>query len=80
MVGSGTPWTAPAWPWSARPSCCPPRWWPRWTETPDLDFVAFVESLAERFPVERVEAPAEARRVHSDDDVALLAALTEPIR
>ena len=47
---------------------------------PDLDFAALVEALAERFPVERVEAPAEARRVLSDDDVALLAALTEPIR
>ena len=48
--------------------------------TPDLDFAVLVESLAERFAVEQVEAPAEARRVGSDDDVALLAALTEPIR
>jgi 2-C-methyl-D-erythritol 4-phosphate cytidylyltransferase len=48
--------------------------------TPDLDFAALVEALAGRFPVERVEAPPEARRVGSDDDVALLAALTEPVR
>ena len=48
--------------------------------TPDLDFAVLVEMLAERFTVERVEAPAEARRVVSDDDVALLAALTEPVR
>jgi len=47
---------------------------------PDLDFATLVEALEQRFPVERVEAPAEARRVFSDDDVTLLAALTEPIR
>jgi 2-C-methyl-D-erythritol 4-phosphate cytidylyltransferase len=47
---------------------------------PDLDFAALVEHLEERFPVQRVEAPSEARRVSSEDDVALLAALTEPIR
>ena len=47
---------------------------------PATDFAALVEALEGRFPVERVEAPAEARRVSSDDDVAVLAALTEPIR
>jgi 2-C-methyl-D-erythritol 4-phosphate cytidylyltransferase len=47
---------------------------------PDLDFVTMVEALEQRFPVERVEAPPEARRVASEDDVALLAALTEPVR
>jgi 2-C-methyl-D-erythritol 4-phosphate cytidylyltransferase len=47
---------------------------------PATDFTALVEALESRFPVERVEAPPEARRVSSDDDVAVLAALTEPIR
>ena len=47
---------------------------------PDLDFAALVEALEQRFPVERIEAPAEARRVSSEDDVPLLAALTEPVR
>lgn len=47
---------------------------------PATDFAALVEALEARFPVERVEAPAEARRVASEDDVAVLAALTEPIR
>jgi hypothetical protein len=46
--------------------------WP----SPDLD--ALVEALQERFPVERVEAPPEARRVGSEDDVARLAELTGP--
>jgi 2-C-methyl-D-erythritol 4-phosphate cytidylyltransferase len=47
---------------------------------PATDFAALVEALETRFPVERVEAPPEARRVSSDDDVAVLAALTETIR
>ena len=47
---------------------------------PSTDFAALVEALEARFPVERVEAPTEARRVSSEDDVAVLAALTEPIR
>jgi 2-C-methyl-D-erythritol 4-phosphate cytidylyltransferase len=45
---------------------------------PSLDFAELVAALAERFPVEYVEAPAAARRVASEDDVALLAALTAP--
>ena len=45
---------------------------------PQLDFVGLVEALEQRFAVERVEAPPEARRVGSEDDVALLAALTGP--
>ena len=45
---------------------------------PSLDFATLVTSLAARFPVEYVEAPAAARRVASEDDVALLAALTAP--
>ena len=47
---------------------------------PALDFAALVEQLEARFPVQRVEAPSEARRVTSEDDVALLAALTQPLR
>ncbi|MFA6577397.1 MAG: 2-C-methyl-D-erythritol 4-phosphate cytidylyltransferase [Nocardioides sp.] len=45
---------------------------------PSLDFVELARALGERFPVEYVEAPAEARRVGDLDDVALLAALTAP--
>jgi len=47
---------------------------------PYLDFAALVEHLEQRFAVERVEAPSEARRVASEDDVRVLAALTEPLR
>ena len=47
---------------------------------PSTDFAELVEALEGRFPVERVEAPTEARRVSSVDDVAVLAALTKPIR
>jgi 2-C-methyl-D-erythritol 4-phosphate cytidylyltransferase len=43
---------------------------------PTLDFAELVAALAERFPVELVEAPASARRVDSEDDVRLLEALT----
>ena len=43
---------------------------------PSLDFATLVATLRQRFPVEYVEAPAEARRVASEDDVTLLAALT----
>lgn len=45
-----------------------------------LDFAELVERLEVRFEVDRVEAPSEARRVSSADDVALLAALSQPIR
>jgi 2-C-methyl-D-erythritol 4-phosphate cytidylyltransferase len=48
--------------------------------SPDPDFVTLVTALAARFPVERVPAPPEARRIASEDDLALLAALTEPVR
>jgi 2-C-methyl-D-erythritol 4-phosphate cytidylyltransferase len=47
---------------------------------PSLEFGALVEALELRFEVERVEAPTEARRVASEDDVAVLAALTQPDR
>lgn len=47
-------------------------------DLPSQDFVELARTLGERFPVEYVEAPPEARRVASEDDVALLAALTAP--
>jgi len=37
-----------------------------------------VADLAERFPVETLEAPAEARRVADDADLRVLEALTAP--
>jgi len=43
---------------------------------PTTDFVALVAELRRRYPVELVEAPPEARRVGSDDDVRVLEALT----
>lgn len=43
---------------------------------PRGDFAALAASLAGRFPVTWVEAPPEARRVASADDVRLLEALT----
>lgn len=48
---------------------------------PSTDFVALVTTLRERYGdarVELVEAPAEARRVASEEDIAVLAALTDP--
>jgi 2-C-methyl-D-erythritol 4-phosphate cytidylyltransferase len=48
---------------------------------PSLDFVELVSLLRERYGDDRidlVEAPPEARRVASDDDIAVLAALTAP--
>ncbi len=47
---------------------------------PALDFAEMVRLLEVRFGVEYVEAPASARRVTSTDDVALLEALTQPLR
>jgi 2-C-methyl-D-erythritol 4-phosphate cytidylyltransferase len=44
---------------------------------PSLDFADLVVALRERFPVRLLEAPPEGRRVASEDDVRLLAALTE---
>lgn len=43
---------------------------------PGTDLAALVEELGARHPVEQVVAPAAARRVHDDDEVALLEALT----
>jgi 2-C-methyl-D-erythritol 4-phosphate cytidylyltransferase len=47
---------------------------------PSLDFRELVRELEDRFGVDYVEAPASARRVGSADDVAVLEALTQPIR
>lgn len=43
---------------------------------PSTDFVTLVGELRRRFPVELVQAPPEARRVGSEDDVRVLEALT----
>jgi 2-C-methyl-D-erythritol 4-phosphate cytidylyltransferase len=45
---------------------------------PTTDFAALVALLAERFPVETVEAPAHARRVADESDLRVLEALTAP--
>jgi 2-C-methyl-D-erythritol 4-phosphate cytidylyltransferase len=43
---------------------------------PSTDFVALVEGLRRRYPVELVEAPASARRIGSIDDLRVLEAFT----
>ncbi len=43
---------------------------------PDLDFAGLVSTLAERFPVETLAAPAQARRVADESDLKVLEALT----
>ena len=45
---------------------------------PTTDFVTLVAELATRFPVETLEAPAEARRVADESDLRVLEALTAP--
>jgi 2-C-methyl-D-erythritol 4-phosphate cytidylyltransferase len=45
---------------------------------PEGDFAELVATLAERFRVETVEAPAEARRVADDSDLRVLEAFTRP--
>jgi 2-C-methyl-D-erythritol 4-phosphate cytidylyltransferase len=45
---------------------------------PTTDFAALVAELATRFPVETLEAPAEARRVADESDLRVLEALTTP--
>jgi 2-C-methyl-D-erythritol 4-phosphate cytidylyltransferase len=45
---------------------------------PTTDFADLVADLAKRFPVETLEAPAEARRVSDEADVRVLEALTAP--
>lgn len=50
-------------------------------DLPTTDFTALVVLLRERYGEDRValvEAPPEARRVASDDDIAVLQALTDP--
>jgi len=46
------------------------------TDLPSYDFVALVEALAARFPIEYVEAPPEARRISSEAELRVLEALT----
>ena len=43
---------------------------------PTTDFAALVAHLATRFPVETLEAPAEARRIADEADLRVLEALT----
>jgi 2-C-methyl-D-erythritol 4-phosphate cytidylyltransferase len=45
---------------------------------PSTDFVALVDALRRRYPVELVEAPPAARRVGSVEDLRVLEALTAP--
>jgi 2-C-methyl-D-erythritol 4-phosphate cytidylyltransferase len=45
---------------------------------PSLDFAELVAALAERFPVETLEAPAEGRRVATENDLRALEALAAP--
>lgn len=45
-------------------------------ELPSLDFAELVPALRDRFGVELVEAPADARRVATEEDLRLLEALT----
>jgi 2-C-methyl-D-erythritol 4-phosphate cytidylyltransferase len=45
---------------------------------PTTDFALLVAELAARFPVENLEAPAEARRVADEADLRVLEALTTP--
>ena len=45
---------------------------------PPGDFAELVATLAERFPVQTREAPAQARRVADQDDLRVLEALTAP--
>ncbi len=47
---------------------------------PSLDFAELAGRLEARFEVEYVEAPASGRRVTSADDIAVLEALTQPLR
>lgn len=50
-------------------------------DLPSTDFADLVAALRERYGDDRialVEAPPEARRVGSDDDIAVLQALTDP--
>ncbi len=64
----------------ASPVVLPPRVVAALEGLPSLDFADLVRALEARFEVEYVEAPTSARRVSSADDVAVLEALTQPIR
>ena len=45
---------------------------------PTTEFAALIAVLAQRFPVETLQAPAEARRVGDESDLRVLEALTTP--
>jgi 2-C-methyl-D-erythritol 4-phosphate cytidylyltransferase len=62
------------------PVALPPRVVAGLERPPGPDLAGLVGSLARRYPVEQLEAPAAARRVRDEDELALLAALTEPSR
>ncbi len=64
----------------ASPVVLPPRVVAALEGLPSLDFADLVRALEATFDVEYVEAPTSARRVSSADDVAVLEALTQPIR
>ena len=75
---SARPSTATACSRSSRRWCCRPPWSAALDGVPTTDFAALVAALAERFPVETLEAPAEARRVADEADLRVLEALTAP--
>src|SRR4051794_5344799 len=62
----------------ASPVVLPPAVVAALDDLPSGDFAELVATLAQRFPVETLEAPAQARRVADADDVRVLEALTGP--
>lgn len=64
----------------ASPVVLPARVVAAYDALPSLDFTELVRVLAERFEVAYVEAPPAGRRVTSPDDIAVLEALTQPLR
>ncbi|MBZ5738561.1 2-C-methyl-D-erythritol 4-phosphate cytidylyltransferase [Nocardioides mangrovi] len=60
----------------ASPVVLPPEVVGALDDVPTTDFVELVAQLRRRFPVELVQAPAEARRVGSTEDIRVLEALT----
>jgi 2-C-methyl-D-erythritol 4-phosphate cytidylyltransferase len=64
----------------ASPIVLPARVVAAFDALPSLDFTELVRVLENRFGVDYVEAPAAARRVTSEEDLAVLEALTQPLR
>jgi len=60
------------------PIVLPPRVVREAQDRPTADFVELVTRLRASYDVELVEAPPSARRVGSDEDIAVLQALTDP--